>query len=112
MWKCPDCEHSCYREAAFRAHLRTHEPQVKVEDEPPKKRMKKYTKDEKKPEEDTVVISTGKVYPCMLCSCLFGIQSSFLSHLLTHSSEFPFGTEKDVVFASTTLVFLSSSKPF
>ena len=109
MWKCPDCDHSCYREAAFRGHLRTHENQLVVEPVEPPRKKRKYTK---KKQEDTVVISTGKVYPCMLCSSLFGIQSSLLSHLLTHSSEFPSGTEKDVVFASTTLVFLSSSKPF
>jgi uncharacterized Zn-finger protein len=110
MWDCPDCCHRFSREAAFRAHLRTHEPQTEKEEPPRKKR--KYTKKKSIPE-DTVVVSPAiKMYPCMLCSSLFGIESSLLSHLLTHSSEFPFGTEKDVVYASTMLVFLSSSKPF
>jgi hypothetical protein len=108
--QCPYCEDSFSREVAFCAHLRTHELQREVEpDEPPRKK-RKYTK--KKQEEDTVVLPSIKMYPCMLCSSLFGIQSALVSHLLSHSSEFPSGTEEDVVYASTMLVVLSASKPF
>ena len=116
MWDCPDCCHRFSREAAFRAHLRTHEPQTEEEEPPRKKR--KYTKkksipEKQIPEKDTVVVTPAiKMYPCMLCSSLFGIQSALVSHLLTHSSKFPSGTEKDVVYASTLLVVLSASKPF
>lgn len=111
MWDCPDCDYRFSREAAFRAHLRTHEPHTEKEEPPRKKR--KYTKKKSIPEKETVVVSPAiKMYPCMLCSSLFGIQSALVSHLLSHSSEFPSGTEKDVVYASTMLVVLSSSKPF
>jgi hypothetical protein len=116
-WYCPDCKHRSSREAAFRAHLRTHENHREVEPEPPRKK-RKYTKkktipEKQIPEKDTVVVLPAiKMYPCMLCSSLFGIQSALVSHLLTHSSKFPEGTEKDVVYASTMLVVLSASKPF
>jgi hypothetical protein len=115
-WNCAYCKHRSSREAAFRAHLRTHEPQTEEEEPPRKKR--KYTKkktipEETIPEKETVVVSPAiKMYPCMLCSSLFGIQSALVSHLLSHSSEFPSGTEKDVVYASTMLVVLSASKAF
>jgi len=111
MWNCAYCKHRSSREAAFRAHLRTHEPQTE-EKEPPRKKGK-YTKKKSIPDKDTVVVTpVSEMYPCMLCSSLFGIQSALVSHLLTHSSKFPSGTEKDVVYASTLLVVLSASKPF
>jgi len=117
MWNCAYCKHRSSREAAFRAHLRTHENHREVEPEPPRKK-RKYTKKKSIPEEtipgkETVVVTpVSEMYPCMLCSSLFGIQSALVSHLLSHSSEFPSGTEKDVVYASTMLVVLSASKPF
>ena len=115
--QCPYCKRCFSREVAFCAHLRTHELQREVEpDEPPRKK-RKYTEKKTIPEEtipeDTVVVTPAiNRYPCMLCSSLFGIQSALVSHLLSHSSEFPSGTEKDVVYASTILVVLSASKPF
>lgn len=109
--QCPYCKDSFSREVAFCAHLRTHELQRKVEPEQPRKK-RKYTEKKTIPEDTVVVTPAINRYPCMLCSSLFGIQSALVSHLLSHSSEFPSGTEKDVVYASTILVVLSASKPF